>query len=163
MLAITFNHAEQTLTGRVGLAFLLSFVIGFERELRGAPAGDRTYAIVGTSAAALTAVAFGPSPQSVAGLLTGIGFVGAALVFRGGEGMVRGITSAASVLAVVCIGIVVGSGHTGLGILVTLLVLVDLELRHIPLLRWLDSRRYVGMVPDDDAMTPMHDKGPKPT
>ena len=40
--------------GHIALAFAISFVIGFEREVRGAPAGDRTYALVGTGAAAIT-------------------------------------------------------------------------------------------------------------
>jgi putative Mg2+ transporter-C (MgtC) family protein len=150
--AIVWNHAEEMLLGRVGLAFLLSFVIGVERELRGAAAGDRTYALVGTAAAAVTAVAFGPSPQAVAGVLTGIGFIGAGMVFQSGEGMLKGITSAATIFVVVAIGVVAGAGHGALAIGVTALVLLDLELRQLPLLRRLDARRYVELVGDDDDM-----------
>ena len=136
--------------GDIALAFALSFVIGFERELRGAPAGDRTFALVGTGAAAVTVVAANNSPQAIAGVLTGIGFIGAGLVFRGGQGMLKGITSAATIFAVTAIGIVAGYGHEWLAVGVTALVLVDLELRHIPLLRYLDSRRY--SLDDDDMM-----------
>ena len=155
MLAVTWDHAEWVLLEHVLLAFALSFVIGFEREIRGAPAGDRTYAIVGTAAAAITAVAFDRSPQTVAGVVTGIGFVGAGMVFRGSEGMIKGVTSAATLLAVVAIGVVSGSGHGLLACAITALLLVDLELRHIPVLRLLDSRRYVGRIGDDDAMPGM--------
>jgi putative Mg2+ transporter-C (MgtC) family protein len=151
-LAIVWNHTEEALLGRVALAFGLSFVIGFERELRGAAAGDRTYALVGTAAAAVSAVAFGPSPQAVAGVLTGIGFIGAGMVFQSGEGMLKGITSAATIFVVVAIGVVAGSGHTVLAVGVAALVLLDLELRQIPLLRRLDARRYVDLVGDDDEM-----------
>ena len=135
--------------GHIALAFALSFVIGFERELRGAAAGDRTYALVGTGAAAVTAVTIAPAPQAIAGIITGIGFIGAGLVFQGGEGMLKGITSAASIFAVAAIGIVAGSGHEWLAVGVAALVLVDLELRQLPLFKYLDARRYAR---DDDDM-----------
>jgi putative Mg2+ transporter-C (MgtC) family protein len=132
------------------VAFALSFVIGFERELRGAPAGDRTFALVGTGAAAVTAVTLVSSPQAIAGVLTGIGFIGAGLVFRGEQGMLKGMTSAATIFAVAAIGIVAGSGKLLLATGVAALVLVDLELRQIPVLKLLDSRRYAR--DDDDRM-----------
>src|SRR3954469_10070569 len=88
----------------VAVAFALSFVIGFEREIRGAPAGDRTFALVGTGAAAVTAVTLQSSPQAIAGVITGIGFIGAGMLFRGDEGTLRGMTSAATIFAVAAIG-----------------------------------------------------------
>jgi putative Mg2+ transporter-C (MgtC) family protein len=132
------------------VAFALSFVIGFERELRGAPAGDRTFALVGTGAAAVTTVTLTSSPQAIAGVITGIGFLGAGLVFRGDEGMLKGMTSAATIFAVAAIGIVAGTGHLLLATGVAALVLIDLELRFVPVLRYLDSRRYAR--DDDDKM-----------
>ena len=136
--------------GHIALAFVLSFVIGFEREFRGAAAGDRTYALVGTGAAAVTAVTLGPSPQAIAGVITGIGFLGAGLVFRGDEGMLKGMTSAASIFAVAAIGIVAGTGHLLLATGVAAIVLIDLELRQLPILSLLDARRYARN--DDDVM-----------
>jgi putative Mg2+ transporter-C (MgtC) family protein len=76
------SHADVVDLGRVVVAFVLSFAVGFERELRGSAAGDRTYALVGTGAAAITAVTLTVSPQAVAGAITGIGFLGGGLVFR---------------------------------------------------------------------------------
>jgi putative Mg2+ transporter-C (MgtC) family protein len=145
------SHHDLVLFGRVVLAFALSFVIGFEREARGAPAGDRTFALVGTGAAAVTAVTIGPSPQAVAGVVTGIGFIGAGLMFRADRGMLRGMTSAATIWVVSAIGIVSGAGHAVLALIVTALVLLDLELRHVPALRRLDARRYTGRVADDTS------------
>jgi putative Mg2+ transporter-C (MgtC) family protein len=141
-----FTHA---VFAHIALAFTLSFIIGFERELRGAPAGDRTFALVGTGAAAVTAVTLVSSPQAIAGVVTGIGFIGAGLVFRGEEGTLKGMTSAATIFVVAAIGIVAGSGRLMLATGVTAIVLVDLELRQIPILRYLDSRRYAR---DDDDM-----------
>jgi len=142
-----FTHDVFT---HILVAFALSFAIGFEREIRGAPAGDRTFALVGTGAAAITAVTFTSSPQAIAGVVTGIGFIGAGLVFRGQQGMLKGMTSAATIFAVAAIGIVAGYGHLLLATGVAALVLVDLELRQIPIVKYLDARRYER--DDDDKM-----------
>ncbi|MHB8466316.1 MAG: MgtC/SapB family protein, partial [Acidimicrobiales bacterium] len=105
------THHELALLGRVALAFGLCFVIGFERELRGSPAGDRTYALIGLAAAGITAVTETMAPQAIAGVTTGVGFVGAGLVFREGVRNLTGVTSAATILAAAAIGIVAGTGH----------------------------------------------------
>jgi len=89
------------------------------------------------------------SPQAVAGVITGIGFVGGALVFRGEQGVLRGVTSAATIFAVAAIGVVAGAGHLVLAALVAALVLFDLELRHLPGLRLLDASRYTGRMAVD--------------
>jgi putative Mg2+ transporter-C (MgtC) family protein len=153
-----WNYDEALLLWHIAVAFMLSFAIGFEREIRGAPAGDRTYSLVGTGAAAITAVTIGPAPQAIAGIVTGIGFIGAGFVIHSEPGVLKGITSAATIFAVAAIGIVVGSGHAWLALVVTVLVLVDLELRQIPVLRRLDSRRYADRVRDDDAMPGIDDR-----
>lgn len=139
------------LFGRVGLAFVLCYAIGFERALRGSPAGDRTFSLVGTAAAAVTAVTIGPAPQAIGGVVTGVGFIGAGLVLRGDRGMIRGMTSAAGVFAATGIGIVAGTGHTWLALFVTLLTVLDLELRHVPVLNRLDAHRYADRMESDDA------------
>lgn len=145
------THADVLLFYRIAVGAALSFVLGFEREVRGAPAGDRTYSLVGVSAAAVTAVTIRSSPQAVAGVVTGIGFVGAALVFRTSGGILRGVTSAATIFAVAAIGIVAGSGHLVLASLTTAFVLLVLELRNIPVLRLLDSRRYADRMKSDET------------
>jgi putative Mg2+ transporter-C (MgtC) family protein len=145
------SHHDLVLLGRVVLAFGLCFAVGFEREVRGAPAGDRTFALVGTGAAAVAAVTVGPAPQAIAGVISGIGFIGAGLVLRGNRGMLTGVTSAASVFAVAAIGVVAGTGHPVLAVTVTVLVVVDLELRHLPGLSRLDARRYTAGAADDLA------------
>lgn len=145
------THTDIDLVGRVGLAFVLAFVIGFEREIRGSPAGDRTYALVGLGAAAVTAVTEHVAPQAIGGVVSGVGFIGAGLVFREGTRNIRGITSAACIFAVAGLGVVAGSGHWLLAVALTAFVLVDLELHNIPLLRRLDARRYAERLRDDMA------------
>ncbi|MBV8691221.1 MAG: MgtC/SapB family protein [Actinobacteria bacterium] len=145
------SHGDVLLFYRIAVGAMLSFVLGWEREVRGAPAGDRTYSLVGTASAAVTAVTIHSSPQAVGGVVTGIGFVGAALVFRSLGGTLRGVTSAATVFAAAAIGIVAGAGHLVLALLTTAFVLLILELRNIPVLRLLDSRRYADRMKSDET------------
>lgn len=139
------------LLARIGLGFGLAFVVGFERELRGSPAGDRTFALIGAATAAGTAVLFQHSPQAVAGVITGIGFIGAGVVVHGENTFVRGITTASAIFATAAIGVVVGTGHLLIGTVTAAGVLVVLELRNIPGVRHLDARRYSERFRDDNA------------
>ncbi|MCU1376173.1 MAG: MgtC/SapB family protein [Actinomycetia bacterium] len=141
---------NQQLFVRVALAFALAYVIGFEREVRGSPAGDRTFSLVGTGAAAITAVTVTHGPQAIAGVVTGIGFIGAGVVFQDSGATVRGLTTAASVFATAALGVVVGTGHLLLGVVVAGAVLLSLELRNIPGLGRLDARTYEGRFRGDD-------------
>ena len=135
---------------RVALAFALTFAIGFEREIRGGQAGDRTYSLVGMAAAAISAIAVSNGgANAIAGVVTGVGFIGGALVFRGEEGVLRGITSASAVLATAAVGVVAGAGYPILAVGVTGGVLLSLEVRYLPVLRYFDARRYVGSVRSD--------------
>ena len=114
------SHQDLVLFGRVGLAFILCFAVGFERELRGSPAGDRTFSLVGTAAAAVSAVTVGPAPQAIGGVITGVGFIGAGFVLRSQHGMIRGMTSAAALFAATGVGVVAGTGHPWLAVFVSL-------------------------------------------
>jgi putative Mg2+ transporter-C (MgtC) family protein len=120
----------MALLARILVGFGLAFVIGFERELRGSPAGDRTFALVGGASAAVAATVASSSPQALAGVITGIGFIGAGVVVQYRDAFIRGITTASAIFATAGIGIVVGTGHLGLGAATTFAVLVVLELRH---------------------------------
>jgi len=150
---------EAALLARVGTGFALAFVIGFERKVRGSPAGDRTFALIGTGTAALTAVSFRSSPQAVAGAITGIGFIGAGVVFHGQGDLVKGLTTAAAIFATAAIGVVVGSGHLLVGVATAAVVLLTLELRYTPGLDVLDARRYEARFRSDRDLP---DEGPAP-
>jgi putative Mg2+ transporter-C (MgtC) family protein len=163
-------HTDLHLLARVALGAAVAFAFGFERQLRGSPAGNRTFVLIGGTAAAVTAVAGTTSPQAVAGILTGIGFIGAGLVFVHGA-TVRGLTSAATVFAVAGIGIVFGYGHLYLGLFVAVVYMFMLELQHIPGLRAFDASAFADRFandyeprqPDDPAdTTPGAPTGPPP-
>jgi putative Mg2+ transporter-C (MgtC) family protein len=139
---VTTPVSDLQLLARVGVGFGLSYMLGFERQLRGAIAGDRTFAVVGTAATAVTAVAAVNAPQAVAGVLTGIGFIGAGVVFKGRTGSVHGITTAAALFAVAGMGIVTGYGYLVPAVVIAAVLLAVLELPNLPLLRRIDARTY---------------------
>jgi len=146
---------EWTIFGHIVVAFAIGFVIGFEREVRGAAAGDRTFALVTSASAAVAAVWGRVAPQTVAGLMTGVGFIGGGLVLRGESGMVKGVTTAATIWTAAALGVVAGSGKILLAVLIGALTLVVLELRYIPGLRALDARRHLSRMTDDSPPAEM--------
>src|SRR4029453_11050123 len=105
-------------------ALLIGGLIGFERTFHGRPAGFRTHALVSVASALLmlvtvyqadwmTAAPFDTirtdSTRMAQGIMTGIGFLAAGLIFK--EGLtVRGLTTAASIWITAAIGILVGVG-----------------------------------------------------
>ena len=102
---------EGTVDSPVLIGTALGFALGFERGLRGSPAGDRTFSLVGASAAAITAVFYQRSPQVVVGVVTGIGFIGGGVVLHGQGALIRGVTTAATVFATAALGTLVGAGY----------------------------------------------------
>jgi putative Mg2+ transporter-C (MgtC) family protein len=142
--------SDWALAARILVGMTLAFIIGFERQLRGSPAGDRTFALVGLAATAVTAVMVRTSPQAIAGVVTGVGFIGAGVVFHAENTFVKGITTASAIFATAGLGIVVGSGHLLLGCVTAGALLLMLELRNIPALRRLDARRYADRFRNDN-------------
>lgn len=136
---------QLTLLGRAALAALLGFAIGLERESRGKTAGERTFALLALAAAGVTGLGsllLGPDAESriVQGILAGVGFLGAGVIFRRGMGDVRGLTTAAGAWAATAIGILAGAGAYLASVLGAVLVLVILELDQIPVLRRIHDR-----------------------
>jgi putative Mg2+ transporter-C (MgtC) family protein len=140
---------------RIALAALFGFAIGLEREWRGKLAGERTFALVAVGSAAFTAVGVEMFPDSaekiMAGVATGIGFLGVGIMWRMEGGQTRGLTTAAANWAVAAIGILVGSGVYLAGLLCTLLCLLILELDYLPFTGMLLHRMPGGGVGSDGA------------
>lgn len=147
---------EWELIGRMALGAALGYVIGFERELRGKSAGERTFALIALGAAALTALGqetFGAaSTRVVQGIVTGVGFLGAGLIFQREHGIVLGLTTAASVWAIAAVGVLAGSGVYAASVVATALVVLILELDRLPVIRRVAPRRL-----RDDQLARRHD------
>jgi putative Mg2+ transporter-C (MgtC) family protein len=139
--------SELELVGRLILATLLGFLIGLERELAGHPAGERTHALaaLGSATFALISVAAfpGSDPARVAaGVVTGLGFLGAGMILKQGDEKIHGLTTAAGIWAVGGMGLAIGAGLYLWGVSSAILVglLLGLE-RVLKIDRWLAQRR----------------------
>ena len=117
---------------KLGLAVLLGGIIGFEREISGKPAGLRTNILICIGAALLMDVSIhigiadgkriGDPGRIAAQIVSGVGFLGAGTIMQS-QGMVTGLTSAATIWVVAAIGMTIGAGlyveGIGAGLLVT--------------------------------------------
>ncbi len=134
---------------RLGAALIAGAVIGLERTFHGRPAGFRTHALVCLASAVLMQVSLyqwklvpgvpleglriDPSRMGQ-GIMTGIGFLGAGVIFK--EGLtVRGLTTAASIWITAALGILFGFGFYFPAALTTLLTLATLSV-----FRWAETR-----------------------
>lgn len=145
---------EPSVVMRVFLAVLLGGLIGLERELHGRPAGLRTHVVVCLGAAGLILGAeftqaarageglVSDPDRMAAGIITGIGFLGAGAILRE-ENLVRGLTTAGCIWFVAALGIVIGKQFYFLAVLLTAVALAVLTLfrcveKRIPVLRFKD-------------------------
>jgi putative Mg2+ transporter-C (MgtC) family protein len=125
------------------LAVVLGGVIGLEREAKGRPAGLRTHVLVCLGSTILLVAARTAShvltdsgdlarlvidPNRIAaGIVTGIGFLGAGAILRTGD-LIRGLTTGATIWFAAALGIVIGVGLYPLAAVSTLVVVLVLEL-----------------------------------
>ncbi|MDO8578161.1 MAG: MgtC/SapB family protein [Dehalococcoidales bacterium] len=119
---------------RLVAAAVLGAAIGFQREKAKRPAGLRTNALIALGAALFTisgVFAF-PDDQArvAAGIVTGIGFLGAGAILHKDGGIVAGLTTAASIWTVAGIGMAVGAGQYVLALVTTALTIIILSLPH---------------------------------
>ena len=124
---------------KLALAAILGGIIGFEREHSHRPAGFRTHILVavGATLVMLTSIYLvevrgmvGDHRMDVsrmsAQVISGVGFLGAGTILREGFS-VKGLTTAASLWAVSCIGLAVGSGFVTGAMIATLVIYITLN------------------------------------
>ena len=114
------------------LALGLGLAVGVERELRHHEAGLRTIGLVTMGAATFGVVSltFTEDSRVVAGVVQGVGFLGAGLIFQRGAGLI-GLTTAATVWAMAAVGLLVALELRLLATLVTASVIATLELSQL--------------------------------
>jgi putative Mg2+ transporter-C (MgtC) family protein len=135
---------------RLASALAAGGLIGLERSIHGRPAGFRTHALVCLGSALLMLIPayqvtwLGiPADQNLStnlsrmaqGIMTGIGFLGAGVIFQQGFFTIRGLTTAASVWCTAALGILYGAGFFYPAVLSTLAALGTLAT-----LRWIEWR-----------------------
>jgi putative Mg2+ transporter-C (MgtC) family protein len=139
-LYATFGLELSSLV-KLSLALVLGGAVGLEREFRGRPAGLRTHILVSLGATIImiasermpglypalspqTHIAIDPG-RIAAGIITGIGFLGAGAILRIGD-LIRGLTTAGCIWFVAALGIVIGQGDYTLAIFSTGVALIAL-------------------------------------
>ncbi len=155
LLALPHANVEGlTQLGELGLAFVLSALIGVEREVRQKSAGLRTHALVGVGAGLFMLISkYGFSDVLVPGrfvvldpsrvaaqIVTGIGFLGAGLIFVRRDS-VRGLTTAAAIFLTAAVGAAAGAGLPVLaaaatGVYLLVVLALPLAVRRLPRSRW---------------------------
>ncbi len=121
---IYFEEAAQ-----VSAAFIIGAIIGLEREFRSKPAGFRTMILICVGSCLYTILSKesnGTSPDRIASnIVTGIGFIGAGVIFK--EGItVNGLTTAALIWITAALGMAIGYHNYPLAIVVSIMVVITL-------------------------------------
>ena len=127
---------ELEMTLRILLAAVLGGVIGYQRDKADKPAGIRTLVLIAFGSALFTVVSvegFDADPARIAaGIVTGIGFLGAGSIIRRGEAIVEGLTTAATIWAAAGVGIAAGTGLYLISVIATAIIFVVLVLPKFP-------------------------------
>ncbi|NCA66560.1 MAG: MgtC/SapB family protein [Clostridia bacterium] len=136
---------------RIFLAAACGFVIGYERKTRSKEAGVRTHTIVAMSAALMMIISkYGfadmqaganfDGSRIAAQIITGIGFLGAGMIFYRRD-MLHGLTTAAGVWGTAGIGMALGAGMYVVGVGSTFILIGLQIIMHLPI-KWLKGRTY---------------------
>jgi putative Mg2+ transporter-C (MgtC) family protein len=134
--SILFTSDTAIVVFKLLLSLVLAGIIGIERSVMNKPAGFGTFAILGVSACLIVVASSYYATQYdidaariPAQVLAGIGFIGAGTIIRNGYN-VKGITTAAGIFAVTCIGIAVGIGFYIPACVATLLLFLLISYSH---------------------------------
>lgn len=160
--------SDLTILGRIGLALLLGFALGLEREAKGHEAGLRTHILVCLGACLFTlSGTFGMPLEGIrhytpalradvsrvaSQVVVGIGFLGGGTILRH-QTTVRGLTTAANLWVAAAIGLACALGFTLGAVVITLVVLACLLFLK-PVETWIAAighRARGGRPPDHDA------------
>ena len=121
-LSIYFEEAAQ-----VSAAFIIGAIIGLEREFRSKPAGFRTMIIicVGSCLYTILSKESTSTDRIASNIVTGIGFIGAGVIFKEGIS-VNGLTTAALIWVTAALGMAIGFHNYPLAVVVTAMVVIAL-------------------------------------
>ena len=120
---------------KVILAMALGYLIGLEREWHGKVVGTRTISLIAIGSALYVlmspSIIGGDNSRIIAQVVSGIGFLGAGIIFKTGD-TVKGLTTAATVWCAAAIGCLCGYGMYGEAVVGTAAVMtVNLLFKHI--------------------------------
>lgn len=140
--------------GRLAMALVFSGAVGWEREIKGRPAGLRTHIMVALGSAGFTLIALEMiaslgTPEHapifdgvriIAAIVGGVGFLGAGAIIQS-RGEVKGLTTAASIWLASAIGVASGMGYYALSTLMVAFALTTLVIIKRMERRWFANER----------------------
>jgi putative Mg2+ transporter-C (MgtC) family protein len=158
-----FNFRDE-MALRLFLSFLVGAAIGLEREYRSKAAGLRTMIVICLGSTIFTEISIrigAGSPDRIASnIVTGIGFLGAGVIFKDGLS-INGITTATTIWIAAALGMAVGAGEYSISIagsLITLIVLTWFEKVKLFISRRHQSRSYrIAYRDDEHFRSALHD------
>lgn len=134
-LELLLSGNELDFLIRLAVAAFCGILIGLERESRAKPAGISTNCFVIGGAALFTFLSISIDPNSPARLtaqiVSGIGFLGAGMILKGGDGAITNLTTAASVWFAAAIGIAIGFSWYGVAVIATVYAVIVPRIPHI--------------------------------
>jgi putative Mg2+ transporter-C (MgtC) family protein len=116
--------------GQISAAFAVGAILGIEREFRSKPAGFRTMILISVGSCLYTLLSKdmgsdGSSDRIASNIVTGIGFIGAGVIFK--EGItVNGLTTAALIWITAALGMAIGNHNYPVALVVTVIVVIAL-------------------------------------
>lgn len=122
-MSIYLEEAAQ-----VSFAFIVGAIIGLEREFRSKPAGFRTMILISVGSCLYTILSkdSATSPDRIASnIVTGIGFIGAGVIFKEGIS-VNGLTTAALIWITAALGMAIGYHNYPIAVVVSIMVVITL-------------------------------------
>ncbi|RVU54271.1 MgtC/SapB family protein [Anaerosphaera multitolerans] len=148
MNVLSSLNENSTYIVRILIATLCGFIIGFERANKNKDAGIRTHCIVAlgsclcmiVSAYAFPSVYKSDPARMAAQVVSGVGFLGAGLIFVRRDRIISGLTTAAGIWTTAIIGLAIGSGMIFIGFFSTLIML----LIQIPISKFIQFLPYFG-------------------
>jgi putative Mg2+ transporter-C (MgtC) family protein len=128
---------------KLALSAIIGCLVGLEREVRRKPAGFRTLSLICVGATIFTICSYklgvlDNRDRIAANIITGVGFLGAGVIFRNKD-TVSGITTAATTWIAAALGMLIGIGEYGLavlGLVISLIILYALQY----IQNWIDSQ-----------------------
>ncbi len=138
-MPLEFNITTQDLI-KVGIAILCGAMLGFERQYKNKTAGFRTIILICLGSTIFTMISQRAGQGVNINLVTGVGFIGAGVIFKDNIS-VNGLTTAAVIWVAAAIGMATGAGNYTLSLISTALTLLVLWLFHF-LEDYLDKIRH---------------------
>ncbi len=116
--------------GQISVAFIIGAILGLEREFRSKAAGFRTMILISVGSCLFTILSkesgsIGASDRIASNIVTGIGFIGAGVIFKEGIS-VKGLTTAALIWITAALGMAIGYHNYPVAIVVTIIVVIAL-------------------------------------